>query len=82
MNEMLKESLAGLHASGDRHLELIQSDISIQEYYEKRQELLKAQAEEVQDSILHIRKKYQTCLWQLEQEYAVYVNMITPHKEQ
>lgn len=78
MNELLQSSLEGLHLNGGRHLELTQQDDVVQEYYHKRQQLLKTQCEQIQAAITHIQQQHQMELWQLEQEYGVYVSMITP----
>ena len=78
MNEMLHASLKGLHNNGGRHLELTQSDDAIKEYYAKRQQMLKCQSDAIQTAIAQIQSEHQAELWQLEQEYGVYVNMITP----
>lgn len=78
MNELLEDSLQGLHKHGAHHVGLIQSDPSISDYYTQRQALLKQQADDIAQAIELIHHKYQAQLWQLEQEYGVYVSMITP----
>jgi hypothetical protein len=78
MNELLESSLEGLHQNGGKHLELTQSDAAIQEYYELRQQLLKKQSDAIQAAVTQVQAEYQSELWQLEQEYGVYVSMITP----
>jgi len=81
MNELLQASLEGLHTNGGRHLELTQSDAAIQEYYQKRQQILQRQSDAIQVAIAQVQSEHQVELWQLEQEYAVYVSMITPAGE-
>jgi hypothetical protein len=78
MNELLEDSLQGLHKNGSRHVDLIQSDPCISDYYTQRQFILQQQAQEIAHTVEQIQHKYSTQLWQLEQEYGVYVNMITP----
>ena len=81
MNELLEDSLQGLHANGGHHVDLIQSDPSIADYYAQRQLILKQQSDEILHTLEQIHEKYRAELWQLEQEYGVYVNMITPPGE-
>lgn len=81
MNELLEDSLKGLHANGGHHVALIESDPSIADYYAQRQQILKQQSDEITHSIEQIQRKYAQELWQLEQEYGVYLNMITPPSE-
>lgn len=78
MNELLEDSLQGVHLNGAHHVELIQSDPSISDYYTQRQHLLKQQADDIAQAVSLIHDKYRAELWQLEQEYGVYLNMITP----
>jgi hypothetical protein len=81
MNELLEHSLQGLHAHGGHHVDLMETDPSISDYYTQRQLILKHQAEEIAQAIEQIQLKYAQELWQLEQEYGVYLNMITPASE-
>ena len=81
MNEMFEDSLSALHSNSAYHVDLLLTDACVQEYYEQRQALFKDKCQAVQDSIALIEQKYQADLWQLEQEYAVYISMITPSKE-
>ena len=81
MNEMFEDSLRALHQNSAHHVQLLQSDACVQEYYEQRQSLFKLKCQAVQEAITQIEQKYKADLWQLEQEYAVYVSMITPQKE-
>lgn len=81
MNELLEDSLQGLHANGGYHVDLIETDPSISDYYTQRQLILKQQSDEILQSMQQIHDKYSAELWQLEQEYGVYLNMITPPSE-
>lgn len=81
MNELLEDSLQGLHANGGRHVDLIHTDPSISDYYAQRQLILKNQSDEIAHTIEQIQHKYAQELWQLEQEYGVYLNMITPQRD-
>ncbi len=81
MNELLEDSLQGLHANGGHHVDLIHTDPSIADYYSQRQQILKQQSEQIAQAIEQIQAKYRAELWQLEQEYGVYLNMITPPSE-
>jgi hypothetical protein len=81
MNEMFEDSLNALHKNSGFHVDLLLTDACVQEYYEQRQALFKAKSQAVQNAIALIEQKYQVDLWQLEQEYAVYVSMIIPQKD-
>lgn len=81
MNEMFEDSLCSLHNNNAHHMELLQSDACIQDYYEQRQAIIKARTEAIQLAVSQIEQKYSAELWQLEQEYGVYVSMITPQKD-
>jgi hypothetical protein len=78
MNELLEDSLKGVHLNGAHHVAMIQSDPSIADYYVQRQHLLKQQADDIAQALALIHDKYKSELWQLEQEYGVYLNMMTP----
>lgn len=78
MNELFQSSLEALHHNGGRHVALTQTDAAIQEYHAQRQIMLQNQSDEIQQAVAQIQAKYQSELWQLEQEYGVYVSMITP----
>jgi hypothetical protein len=82
MNELLEDSLTHLHEKGGRHLNLTQQDVSIADYYAGRQQILQNQASEITQAVKDIQAKYQVELWQLEQEYGVYISMITPAGEE
>lgn len=79
MNELLQDSLEGLHKKGGRHVDLLLTDQTITEYYQLRQQILQKRSEAIQQAITQIDAQFDQELWQLEQEYGVYVNMITPH---
>jgi hypothetical protein len=81
MNELLEDSLQGLHANGGHHVDLIHTDPSIADYYVQRQQILKNKSDDIANAIEQIERKYAHELWQLEQEYGVYLNMITPQRE-
>lgn len=78
MNDNLKNCLAQLHNQGVHHVALCQPDQALHDYYVMRQEILVKQAAEISQSVKQVQDKYAQELWELEQDYAVYVSMITP----
>lgn len=81
MNENLKTMLAHLHSAGAKHVDLIQKDHTVQDYYTQRASLLQAQAMAISEAVNQVQEKFAKDIWQLEQEYAVYLSMITPQRE-
>lgn len=81
MHEQLKQSLTDLTASGERELYLLQTNEAIQEYWQQRQDLINRRSEEIHKALQEIQDKYEAELHMLEQDYAMYVSMITPIKQ-
>lgn len=82
MHEQLKQALTDLTASGERELYLLQTNEAIQDYWQQRQDVIRRRSEEIQAAVQQIQDKFQEELHMLEQDYAMYVSMITPAKQE
>lgn len=82
MHEQLKQSLKDLTASGERELYLLQTNEAMQDYWQQRQDVINRRSEEIQQAVHTITQKYESELDLLDQDYAMYVSMITPLKSE
>lgn len=82
MHEQLKQSLKDLTASGERELYLLQTNEAMQDYWQQRQDVINRRSEEIQQAVHTITQKYEAELDLLDQDYAMYVSMITPLKSE
>jgi hypothetical protein len=82
INEQLDNCLRNLTDSGMREMLLLQSDDAVQDYWNQRNEILQKMTDEIQSSIIQIRNKYEQTLFEIEQDYAMYLSMITPIKKE
>lgn len=80
INENLDVALSKLTESGQRELYLLQTDSAVQDYWQERNRLLTEMSEAIEAAVSSVKLQYQQQLFELEQDYAMYVSMITPLK--
>lgn len=81
INEQLDNCLKNLTDCGMRELYLLQSDQAVQDYWNQRNDILQKMNAELQQSVATIKGKYEQMLFEIEQDYAMYLSMITPIKK-
>jgi hypothetical protein len=80
MNTFLTEALNKLTTGGLREPYLLQSDVMVQDIWQQRQALIQKKNQEILQAIAQIELQHAADLDQLDQEYAMYLHMIAPHK--
>lgn len=82
LNEQLINCLKNLTDSGMRELYLLQTDEAVQDYWKQRNQVLQEMNSEIQQAVSDIRSRYEGTLFDLEQDYAMYLSMITPMRKE
>ena len=76
--ENLSRALGDLNTSGLREFYLVDKNDVVQEYGSERNQLMAAMSQEIDAAVETIKAGYQQKITTLENEYAIYLSMITP----
>lgn len=77
-NDALKESLTNLNNRGERELFLLERDPAVRDYWQERNQLIAEMSAAIERAVEEVQRQYLPQLEAIENEYAVYLAMITP----
>ena len=78
MSSFLTDAQERLTKGGLREAYLLQHDVAIQDLWQQRQAIMLKMNQEILQAVAQIEQSYAAEINQLEQEYAMYMHLISP----
>ena len=78
MTELLKNARRAINQTQDPEVTLIQDNEAVRDFWLNRQALVAEMNTAISEAVKEIRQRYQDRLDDLDNDYAMYLQMITP----
>lgn len=81
MNKLLLAARINLHNTHETEAALLQTNDAVQELWQARQDLISQMNQEISTAVKVIREKYAPQLDVVDNDYGMYLQMITPAQQ-